>query len=434
MQFVIWGCGNRGKTIFDLLNKEHVAAYIDQDPALKGCQYEDVPIITYELYLKEYVNCPIIVSPIDYELEILSWISKDGIEQAFPLTNYWYQIFRFYRQLPLDVIMQNYDKNQILYIYGYNLLGLLMYLYFCEHGYACKLILQDGLTDKIKRYVANILNVATEEMDHVKAYHYVLLSMPVEKSDELKFMNREALLEYYYEKGFHKELFYNPKLKKFSNYHKSDRCFIVATGPSLQMGDLDKLHRNQEICFSVNGIFKAFDKTKWRPDYYVVDDPSGTRIWHKEILSLDAKCVFIADWAWGFTKNETTDNMYKWHLELDVKDGEPPQFSSDFASISYCGRTVIYDGVLQLAVYMGFKEIYLLGTDCCNYSDPQKQHFVSDYNGECKTVRLSIDDMILAYQSAKDYADAHGIKIYNATRGGALEVFERVDFDTLFND
>ena len=40
--------------------------------------------------------------------------------------------------------------------------------------------------------------------------------------------------------------------------------------------------------------------------------------------------------------------------------------------------------------------------------------------------------MISAYKSAKKYADAHGIKIYNATRGGKLEVFERVDFDTLF--
>lgn len=40
--------------------------------------------------------------------------------------------------------------------------------------------------------------------------------------------------------------------------------------------------------------------------------------------------------------------------------------------------------------------------------------------------------MSLAYKAARKYADAHGIKIYNATRGGKLEVFERVDFDSLF--
>ena len=37
----------------------------------------------------------------------------------------------------------------------------------------------------------------------------------------------------------------------------------------------------------------------------------------------------------------------------------------------------------------------------------------------------------MAYKKAKEYADKHGIKIYNATRGGALEVFPRVNFDDL---
>jgi hypothetical protein len=38
-----------------------------------------------------------------------------------------------------------------------------------------------------------------------------------------------------------------------------------------------------------------------------------------------------------------------------------------------------------------------------------------------------------AYTVSKDYADTHGIKIYNATRGGKLEVFERVDFDEVMS-
>ena len=37
-----------------------------------------------------------------------------------------------------------------------------------------------------------------------------------------------------------------------------------------------------------------------------------------------------------------------------------------------------------------------------------------------------------AYEVAKENAEKKGIKIYNATRGGKLEVFERVDFDSLF--
>lgn len=44
-----------------------------------------------------------------------------------------------------------------------------------------------------------------------------------------------------------------------------------------------------------------------------------------------------------------------------------------------------------------------------------------------------VDQVTLAYQSAKQYANQHDFKIYNATRGGKLEIFERVDFNDLFN-
>ena len=37
-----------------------------------------------------------------------------------------------------------------------------------------------------------------------------------------------------------------------------------------------------------------------------------------------------------------------------------------------------------------------------------------------------------AYEKLKVYAEERGVKIYNATRGGALEVFTRVDFEKLF--
>ncbi len=43
-----------------------------------------------------------------------------------------------------------------------------------------------------------------------------------------------------------------------------------------------------------------------------------------------------------------------------------------------------------------------------------------------------VDMHLEGYKSAGNYADIHGIKIYNATRGGKLEVFERVNFDSLF--
>jgi hypothetical protein len=42
------------------------------------------------------------------------------------------------------------------------------------------------------------------------------------------------------------------------------------------------------------------------------------------------------------------------------------------------------------------------------------------------------NEMIKSFESAKDYCVSHNINIYNATRGGMLEVFERVDIDDFF--
>ena len=97
---------------------------------------------------------------------------------------------------------------------------------------------------------------------------------------------------------------------------------------------------------------------------------------------------------------------------------------------------------LQLAVYMGFKEIYLLGVDH-NYSvtllpngEIAEDSSVKDYfSDSIKYTNIpQIYKSTLAYLAAEKYAEDHGIKIYNATKGGKLDAFERVDFDCLFTD
>ena len=40
--------------------------------------------------------------------------------------------------------------------------------------------------------------------------------------------------------------------------------------------------------------------------------------------------------------------------------------------------------------------------------------------------------MISDFHCAENYSRNHNFRIYNATRGGKLEMFERVEFDSLF--
>jgi hypothetical protein len=93
---------------------------------------------------------------------------------------------------------------------------------------------------------------------------------------------------------------------------------------------------------------------------------------------------------------------------------------------------------------MGMKEIYLIGVDHHFHTsmndkgeiivDPTaKDYFSEKYNADKEKLYIpNPDKSTLTFIAAKKYADGHDIEIYNATRGGKLEVFERVDFDILF--
>lgn len=218
------------------------------------------------------------------------------------------------------------------------------------------------------------------------------------------------------------------KLREVKNKHKGERCFIVATGPSLKVEDLEKL--KNEITFSMNSICLAFDETDWRPTYYGIQDQAVFKKFINEIEILNANCTFIADVIWE-NKN-IPENYYIYPLNLLNHEIYHKKYNTKFSdnvfAAVYDGYSITYS-LIQIAVYMGFNEIYLLGADC-NYSNDMKHHF-KEYGHVDPGFSLARDKMISAYMEAKEYSDKQKIKIYNATRGGMLEVFERVDFDEL---
>ena len=78
-------------------------------------------------------------------------------------------------------------------------------------------------------------------------------------------------LRYVYHKFFTNK-YRNKNFIKYKNIHNGERCFIVATGPSLTIEDINTLNKNHEYCFGINSCIKFFDKTEWRPEYYCITD------------------------------------------------------------------------------------------------------------------------------------------------------------------
>lgn len=224
------------------------------------------------------------------------------------------------------------------------------------------------------------------------------------------------------------------EVMNYKNKYHGARCFIIGNGPSLRTEDLEAL--SGEITFGCNRIYKIFDKTSWRPTFYCIQD-------YEMILNYkeDINRIAVDDKFMGIVK----DNKYSYdgnfkYIEIEEKEfyPDPPLFSADITDRIYEGLTVTYMS-LQLAVYMGFKEIYLLGVDH-NYSVDLKvdgtvmsnegvsSYFDVNYNEKAFNLPQT-DRTTYAYIAAKNYADENGIRIINATRGGKLEVFERISFD-----
>jgi hypothetical protein len=222
------------------------------------------------------------------------------------------------------------------------------------------------------------------------------------------------------------------KIKTYKDIHKGERCFIVCTGPSLTYRDLEML--KGEISFGMNSIIKGFQNTDWRPTYYGIQDRFVYEELQDYIYSEVNSIIFIADVIEKRKYKIPSDAVdfplsYYKHFLSGVK--YCTKFSSNPSALVYDGYTITYS-LLQIAVYMGFKDIYLLGCDCFYSADPQKQHFVESKRVD-PTFSVAKDRMISAYKEAKKYADKHYVSIYNATRGGYLEVFDRVSLDDILS-
>lgn len=70
-------------------------------------------------------------------------------------------------------------------------------------------------------------------------------------------------------------------------------CFIIGNGPSLSADDLEVLRKNNVLSFGFNKIFLMFDKTNWRPDFYVSQDEKMLFNCQEDVNNLEINAKFI---------------------------------------------------------------------------------------------------------------------------------------------
>lgn len=227
---------------------------------------------------------------------------------------------------------------------------------------------------------------------------------------------------------------------KLKNRFSEKTCVIIGNGPSVRIQDLELL--KNAYTFAVNKIYDIYPSTSWRPTFYVIQDYKLMKAIYAEVLQNTEESQYRFFNARILNQDQSTRitayNDYYFKLINEwAQDSHAniPSFSDDFSSCAYEGYTVIYT-VIQLAVYLGFSKIFLYGIDH-NYSVKSSMNhtiagtIVSDYFLGYRPVENMIlnaprlDRAERAYKAAFEYCEQHQIKVYNATRGGLLEVFPR---------
>lgn len=220
-------------------------------------------------------------------------------------------------------------------------------------------------------------------------------------------------------------------LKAWKDRYKGKRCFITCTGPSLTIPDLEML--KDEYVFGMNSICLIHDKTEWKPDFFGIQDRNVFVKVKDALLSTDNGFVF-APYQYKKWYNTPLEWTYfhisgSYHL-YEMRYGKMfSKFSDNCYTTVYDGYTITYS-IMQLALYMGFDELYLLGADC-NYMG-NSQHFIEHGNYSNCPDKMA-GRLFTSYDIAKRYADEHNIKIINVTRGGHLEIFPRMSLEDVLS-
>lgn len=242
------------------------------------------------------------------------------------------------------------------------------------------------------------------------------------------------------------------RLEALRATNNGKKCFVLGNGPSLRIEDLNLLHEKNVFCFASKGIFLTFSDTEWRPDVWGVSDAIYIKHHKGEISALEGFPKLVCAQSIIDEGIQIKDAIYYPHLQMHRT---PQWFNADVTKGVHWWGTITCK-LINFAVFMGFKEIYLLGVDH-NYpivknedgsyrlDTTQNSHFnvgkeyqtpqeMEEMNRNISNFLDDIKYMDESYKSIRWYCEQLGVQIYNATRGGKLEAFERKNVEDVLKN
>jgi len=235
--------------------------------------------------------------------------------------------------------------------------------------------------------------------------------------------------------------------------HKGERCFILCNGPSVKRQDIAGL-RNEHV-FSVSSGYHHPDYSTISPAYHFVPQltygrltPDDAVTWFREMDSKLGRAILFLNYteralvekAELFREREVRYVTFSGSL-VDYDPLTMPDISARIPGVQSVAIMC-----LMAAMYMGFREIYLIGTDHDSFRTGAYTYFFEPTVLKGKDPSTDADGKLVAgwydelsglaalweqYRIIKRMAEHHGIQIFNATSGGELDEFPRVNLESV---
>ncbi|MDB5807754.1 MAG: hypothetical protein JWN73_5076 [Betaproteobacteria bacterium] len=240
---------------------------------------------------------------------------------------------------------------------------------------------------------------------------------------------------------------------EFLGRYAGQRCFILCNGPSVKRQDIRAL-KNEHV-FSVSSGYHHPDYALINPRFHCIPQLTYGMItredavnWFREIhRCLGPATLFL---------NYTEEALVREENLLPGRDVRYLVFSGGFEQYKPLAKPDIARRIpavqsvpimcLMVAMYMGFDRIYLLGTDHDHFLSGEYKYFYeptvlkgkdssADANGRRRggwyEELAGLASLWKQYREVRHIAEAQHIEIFNATAGGELDEFPRVELQTL---
>jgi 6-hydroxymethylpterin diphosphokinase MptE-like protein len=227
------------------------------------------------------------------------------------------------------------------------------------------------------------------------------------------------------------------RLAALKDIHKGRRAFVIGNGPSLKQTDLSKLR--SEITFCMNRFYLAFPELGFTATYLCVSNDLVVEQFVDDINSLTIP-KFV---AWRSHRHFSSSMPISQLPTFVYTTYTGPGFTKDVRGRVWEGATVT-NLALQLAYHMGIEKAILIGVDhnFASKGDANKMvvsqgddpnHFMPNYFGKGVKWQLpDLDTSEIGYTFAREAYCKAGREVVDATIGGKLTIFPKVDYYSLF--